>query len=187
MRSEQMKQPLTKNRILFWILLFLIVLNLGAFITWFASTGGKDQPEALCLMSGRSGAGPLKSELGLSDAQTAEAQDIMDGFRKETEPLAMTIRRLRGELITELGKDAPDTIMLRQMSADLSNKQVQLQMINARQFLALKKICSPEQFDRLSELYLKMHRCDLNPEGKGQMRKQRHRFGKEGGGKNQGY
>lgn len=167
-----MKPNFHQNRTLFWILLFLIILNLGAFFTWFVISRPAPQ-EASCIGPG---CNLLSQELGLSEQQSAVAGDILSKFRAESEPVASSIRETRGRIIQTLSEENPDTLQLQSMTRELADLQVTLQEINLRQFLALKKICTPEQMEKLSSIYLEAHGCQIKNGEKGPRNHQnRHR------------
>lgn len=153
-----------KNRLLFRVLLFLVVVNLAALATWafypFRQESGQVAAEAVephCM---------YKTRLQLTDAQTAEVNLLSEDYRQRSAPLADQIRSLRGEILDELSSDRPDTSRLNRLTLELSGFQAQLQRENIHHYMALKEVCTPEQAMRLSNLYRELYGCPMQ-EGQG--------------------
>lgn len=149
-----------KNRLVFWLLILLVVVNISAlagFIIFFYSKTPDSRqvpvrPSHEC----------LKQELELDTAQTGEAEKTLAGFRRLAMPVADSIRSARLDLLDELLKERPDTVRLREIRSVILSLQMRLQDIQIEQFLALKKICTPEQATSLAGFYEKLFGCDRN-------------------------
>ena len=160
-----MMQMDIKNRVLFWLLLFLIILNLGAFITWFVVS--KQKPTTTtCVMPESGGCMILSQELNLTPSQSKQADTILCCFQAESRSLADAIRERRISIMEILSGSDPDTNKLKQLTQELAGLQVDLQKVNIRQFIALKEICTPEQLECLSNLFLEMYGCPMKEKGK---------------------
>jgi Spy/CpxP family protein refolding chaperone len=114
-------------------------------------------------------------ELGLN----SEQQQEVAGFQKEYNSSSFLIKKelenLRTQMIQELHKNNPDSIKLDQLSHKMGDLNYQLRTITWKHFMDLKKICTPEQQERLLNIYNNL----LSPE-KFQRRNKRHRRGGKG-------
>jgi len=165
-----------KNRFLFWLLIFLVVVNLSALAT-FLIFSTKPVPVS-CGESASKPGGALCEQLGLTSAQTLEVEKINTLYRDVTTPIVAEIKEKRMEILDELNKDNPDTMHLNNLTLDLSTLQSRMQRASFRQFLELKTVCTPEQVKRLSALYRDLYGCPMK--GKGQQNRYRHGKGQQG-------
>lgn len=172
----------SKNRILFWILIFLIVLNVSAMISFWLYYARKNKPVA---ETGAEKPGwALQQELSLSPEQTEAVAGINVRYRNISVQLAEDIREKKTELMSELSAGQTDTAKAYSIVDELAVLRNQLQESNIRQFLELKKVCTPSQVEKLSAIYSEFYGCENRGQGKGTgtgggMR-HRHRYGQQG-------
>ncbi|MDP4280898.1 MAG: periplasmic heavy metal sensor [Bacteroidota bacterium] len=146
----------SKNKIAFWLLIFLVVINLSALITIlvvFPSRIKAPVPE-----HNRPGA-VLHEMLSLSPQQAAGVNVILARYRNLTTPLADSILDRRMKMISEIEKDHPDTVLINNCILDITAFQVKMQQASIRQYMDLKKICTPAQCRILSGIYSEMYGC----------------------------
>lgn len=159
-----------KNKLLFWIMIFLIVVNLSALATYFLFPR-----KATVVSCADPSAGPgcmLHEELGLTQEQAEQVDAINARYVEVSGPLADEIREMRSAVLNELSSDMPDTLRLNGYSEELSQLQGRLHRQNMKHYLELKQVCTPDQALRLSSLYRELYGCPMKgPGGK-------HRHGK---------
>ena len=174
----------SKNRLVFWLLIFLVVINLTAMITFLVfysrnSTALKQQPRENPRLA-------FRKELSLSDAQIEKVESILADYRNSTEPVTINIRDYRTQLLEELAKDKPDTSVLNRCTDEICSLQKQMQKASVKQYMALKEICNPVQCQRLSALYFELYGCQGKGKGmgrgKGMMHQYRRGQGQQGRG-----
>jgi Spy/CpxP family protein refolding chaperone len=174
-----------KNRFAFWILIFLMIINVSALVTFFVST--RKVPNNEILMPGKKPGSALQSELGLSPDQNKRVNEINSAYKSSSEPIILSIKEKKSELLEELSKDPSDTNQLNSIIQELDLRQNKLQKANIKQFLELKKVCTPEQTRKLSQIYSELYGCENKGKGSGQGNgkgmKHRHRYGQGGGNK----
>lgn len=161
--------PLNKNRLIFFILIFLVLVNLSALVTFFAYRNHSNDVVVCDAMQAQCG-NAFKSELGLSEDQTRKVEAINADYQASSSPIVEKIRDIRSGILDELSADVPDTAYIRQKSNELCDFQLQLQQANFTQFLELKKVCDPQQAQRLSALYRELYGCARMENGQGRMR-----------------
>ena len=101
-----------------------------------------------CLADGP-GTAPLLDRLDLSDAQRAKIDDLRDKGLQERLQIRKELMRLRNELQGEMLKDNPDADRVSRLARKIGDLRTDLQVSRLRQRLAVRKILTPEQRDRL--------------------------------------
>jgi Spy/CpxP family protein refolding chaperone len=166
----------SKNRLVFWLMIFLVVVNISAFITFIVFFLRNPAPSAQD-RQGNPG-NSFRHELSLSPSQSGKVNSILADYRTATEPVAADIRDYRAQILGELAKEKPDTALLNSISEEVCQLQKQLQKASVKQYMALKEICNPEQCKKLSALYYEMYGCQgqckaMMGKGKGMMHRNR--------------
>ncbi len=167
---------LNKNRFLTWLLIVLVFINLSALASFLIYI--KTRPALVTCETQPAQGCALRNELELSDEQAGSVDLINSDYKNNVEPIVSDIRDLRSEIIDELDKESPDTVVLNRLASGLSSLQNKMQKENIRQYLELKKICAPNQALRLSELYRDLYGCPMK--GKGMQHRYRHGQGIKG-------
>lgn len=165
-------ENIRKNRLLFWILIFLVVVNIAALVSFFLMPGsstGISCDGKPCTMDQA-----YREELGLTKDQLQRAEVINQEYRESSGPLAEMIRLKRGEIIDQLSSNSPDTVRLEEYSEELSLLQRKLHQENMRHYLSLKQICDHDQAFRLSNLYRELYGCPMQGQGQGMQHRHRH-------------
>lgn len=171
---------LKKNRIVFWVLIFLVVVNLTALATYYVNMR-KPVAEPVSIPAAQKGAA-IGKELSLTAEQSARVSEINDRYRKTSEPIVQAIRERKAALLDELSKDVSDSLKLVSLAEEVSIEQKKLQEANIQQFLDLKHVCTPEQTQKLSQIYGELYGCERKGQGRGrggqgQGQGHRHRYG----------
>jgi Spy/CpxP family protein refolding chaperone len=169
------------NRTIFWILIFLVLINitaLGTFWVYFH----KHASEPIQISGYRNGVA-LKQELSLTSAQSVKVNGINTIYKTTSEPLASAIKDQKALLLEELSKENTDMTQVEKIANEVVSEQKKLQDANIKQFLDLKKVCTAEQTQKLSQIYAELygcgHRGQGNGNGKGQGKGMRHRYGQQ--------
>ncbi|MEI7500262.1 MAG: periplasmic heavy metal sensor [Bacteroidota bacterium] len=152
-----------KNRYVLWVLIILIVINISALVSFFLFTQAPPS-KSCCPVQGKQGHS-FTSELGLSAAQTEKVSSINQNYKTNAEPIVASIKVSRGAILNELEQEKPDTNLLNRLTEELSLLQNKVQKENIKQYLELKKVCNPEQAQRLSALYRDLYGCPMQAKG----------------------
>ncbi|HTX89015.1 MAG TPA: periplasmic heavy metal sensor [Bacteroidales bacterium] len=161
----------SKNKLVFWSLIFLVILNLSVLATYLLSfysrpgTPANVQPEQPQMA--------FRQALSLSPEQESKVSVILKNYHQETGPLLSGIRDYRIELLEELEQDNPDTGVLNRCTNGISLLQEQIQKASVRQYLEIKALCSPSQYQKLSSLYFELYGFQNQGKGKGMMHRYR--------------
>jgi Spy/CpxP family protein refolding chaperone len=161
----------SKNRLIFWVLMILVVINISALISFFLFT--QEQPPAPCCSPEEQQCVAFRDELNLSAEQTLKVNEINKNYRKSAEPIVTAIKETRAAILTELDKAEPQTMRLTELTNRLALLQTEIQKENIQQYSELKRVCTPEQAHNLSALYRDLYGCPM----KDDQMKHRYRHG----------
>ncbi len=169
------------NRTIFWILVFLVLINITALATYFIYLRNKSGEPVPA--SGPKYGVALRQELSLTPDQSLKVNAINKAYKASSEPYAIAIREKKADLLEELSKDKTDMGLVEKLTNEIVSEQNQLQMANIKQFLDLKKVCTPEQTQKLSQIYSELYGCENKGSGRGQGNNNgkgyRHRYGQQ--------
>jgi Spy/CpxP family protein refolding chaperone len=154
-----------KNKALFWIMIFLIVVNLSALATYFFFP--RKATVVACSDSSSAPGCALHAELDLTEVQAARVDIINSEYLDKSAPISEKIKNIRAEVLDELSTEVPDSLKLNEYSLELSQLQNQLHHYNIMHYLELKKVCTPDQAMRLSNLYRELYGCPMQGPGTG--------------------
>jgi len=169
------------NRTVFWILIFLVLINITALVTYFVYMR-KPAIEPVPGSGFKHGIA-LRQELSLTPDQSIKVNEINAAYKASSEPIVAAIKEKKAVLLEELSKDNTDLAKAEKLADDVILDQKKLQMANIKQFLDLKKVCTPEQTQKLSRIYSELYGCENKGmgrgRGKGQGKGMRHRYGQQ--------
>jgi Spy/CpxP family protein refolding chaperone len=152
-----------KNRLLFWLLIVLVVINVAALASFFIYSG-KPKEVACKEQSGMSCTGLCK-ELNLTGSQGVKVEEINKNYVANAGVLSASIKEMRASILDELNREKPDSVVINTLVRELSKLQSMLQHENIRQYLELKKVCTPEQAQQLSGIYRDLYGCPMQGRG----------------------
>lgn len=172
----------SNNRVLFWILMFLVLVNISVLAGYFIIFRNPVNPSVSTSRPGWA----LKKELSLTAEQTVKVQAINAAYKAAADPLIQNIQETKAGLLNELSRESTDTSVVSDLSNQISIAQKKLQSVNINQFLDLKKVCSPEQTKKLAQIYAEMYGFGNSENGKGRGKGNgmghRHRWGQQNQG-----
>lgn len=171
--------PLNNHRILIWIIVILIAINLSTVGSFYyhqiseLKTPSKDQVDRNDNHADQR-TSFFNDQLMLEKDQIDQFRQINLSYNQAARAIELNLVRLRETLINELGIQNPDTIRVNQLTAEIGENHRKLKQITSTFYLDLKKICSTEQQAKLNHLFQSM----LNKEGQETLQKGRYQWGK---------
>ena len=171
------------NRLLLWATIILFATNLSMAITFLYHRTGESKENNLTAAGTTGGADELRART-FRDQLNLQA-DQMDAFRNYTQSynqnangLSRKLEELRIEMVTELGKENPDTAILNKITTSIGNEHARLKNLTIEYYQDLKKICNPEQRGKLNNIFMSV----VNKGEDGKFPQQgggyRHRYGR---------
>jgi Spy/CpxP family protein refolding chaperone len=152
----------SKNRFISWALIILVIINVSALLSFLFFTSPKQ--ESSCCPADQQQCVAFRDELKLSAAQEKLVAEINNRYMESAAPVAADIKSTRAALLNELETEQPDSIRMDSLSNRIALLQVKIQHENISQYLALKKVCTPQQAQKLSTLYRELYGCPMQNE-----------------------
>lgn len=150
-----------QNRYLILVVVFLVILNLTTLtMMWF----GRPQRPALYEEMHRPEQEQeqihrlLKDELGFDDKQAAQYLRLRREHRDRVQELGKDIHRIKKIMFDEVLKDDPKPTLSDSLLKLTQEKQAQIEQLTFKHFLDIKKLCKPEQRDKLKLLMHELFR-----------------------------
>ena len=98
----------------------------------------------------------LRDELNLNYKQHQQFRDFRQKFHQQANILTNKMQVKRNELMTELGKENSDTIYLQTLAREIGNLHTELKQLTFEYYLEMKNVCTPEQKEKLFQIFLAM-------------------------------
>jgi Spy/CpxP family protein refolding chaperone len=93
--------------------------------------------------------GWLAGRLDLTDDQKAEIEKMRDADREKVVSLRKELMRAHHDLRGEMMKDDPDAAKARKLTEKIGELRTDMQLLHLEHRLAVRRILTPEQQDRL--------------------------------------
>lgn len=174
---------MTRNRLLIWAVMILLAVNVATIVSAL-SYSGRIRGESAARSEAVADARVMffREILQLTERQGREFIQLNRTFNQRAGRMAGRLEVLRRGMIEELAKPEPDMKKVESITAEIGTIHTNLKQETADYYLGLKGLCTPEQQERLKELFMVMSdpEGDLNqlrrgqmgpgPEGRGRMR-----------------
>ncbi len=138
----------TKNKMLFWCVIVLVILNIATISSiWLkkapsskspAGPGGKPDGQKI-----------MAEQLGLSTEQAEQFEQIRNEHFMRTRPLQRQMHEIRLEILDEMFAAEPDEVIIADLLKELNDSQSQFEECLFTHFQELKDACTPEQTEEL--------------------------------------
>jgi Spy/CpxP family protein refolding chaperone len=166
-----------KKRFSFWLVFFLLVLNI-ATITTILYHIYSDNTTASSAAENNGAGKIISSELGLSEQQKDLFSKINETYTEKSKPILDQLTDKRSEMLAELSEMNPDTAILKIFAKEIGELHTALKLLTIENFLELKKICSVDQQQQLSEMYKDMLQSEGHFKGYGKQYRHGRRDGR---------
>lgn len=137
----------TKNKVLFWCVIVLILLNMASLGSFWMKKPPLGPPSGLPPMPG--GQKVMEERLGLSDQQVQQFEQIRNDHFTETIPLQEEMHKLRLELLEEIFVTTPEEAKIQEILKTLEQKSGQFEAGLLQHFQQLKNVCDQQQTEAL--------------------------------------
>lgn len=143
----------TKNKIVFWAVVVLIVLNVLILSTiWFGR--GKRRPPAGPGPGAPDGMRIMEETLGLSREQAEVFEQIRERHFERTRFLNDRRHKMRIDIVDELFVDKPDAEKIERLLSELKEVQGEFDVTLFRHFEELRDQCTLEQKRELKSMFI---------------------------------
>jgi len=163
----------TRYRIIIWILSAALLIAISVIGTMIYHDHSKSSPAITGSDTRYNPRKFLHQELALTSGQLSEVEKLNIQCQEPSRCIMQDLREKKQQLLDELSKENSDTIKLSALASEIGLIQSKITMTTIDQYLRIKKICTPEQREKLSNLYFELFGGPGQGGGKGA----RHRNG----------
>ncbi len=150
----------TKKRVVIWVVVILVVLNVSALITILyernINCGPVSIKETEENQRFREINGFMREDLNLSPSQTNKVYRLRRENYVNSNKILQELDQKRKDMLAELQKEQPDQQKLDEIATDIGNLHKNLKLETIQYFLKLKDIIGPEQQIKLNRLFRDM-------------------------------
>ena len=174
----------TKKRLVIWGFAILIIINLTALgtIIYFRFFAPPPKVTEFSPQQAPVNRPYVWDKLNFTEKQRAQMSELRDDFLARSKAVMDSLDNKRYAIIMELSMEDPDLSKLDKLTEDIGSLHAQLKKESIRHLLQMKEICTPEQHQHLTRLFIeRMHSEDMGPgmgmrprQGKGQGNRSRH-------------
>jgi Spy/CpxP family protein refolding chaperone len=156
-----MKTYFTRYRILVWLVIILLIINISAITTIFLGLNVGDRKETRPFhrrieMHRHQDVRFFEESLNLSPDQHAQFKASRHKFFSEAKKLAGQMHDKRVEFVNELASPEPDTLKLMEIADEIGNLHSKLKYQTYKHYIEMKKICNKEQEEKLTRIFKSM-------------------------------
>jgi len=139
---------MTKTNVLYGIVALLVALN----ITILLVVLGKPQPPQEFGHRPPDLRSVIEQKLQFDTQQKEKLSELIDSHRAETRELDEQIQKIRGTYYESLADNRSTLAQQNQLLQQLGQLQIRIEKGRWHHFMAIKKLCKPDQLDNFSEL-----------------------------------
>lgn len=165
-----MKTYFTQSRILIWLIVILVIINISAIITVFYNIKSRnDFSERNKLPTGKEYSHQhrgrsFKSCMNLNEEQHRHFREAKQKFFMEATKISDQMHKKRIEFINEMASDSPDTIKIKEIAGEIGSLHAELKYQTYKHYIEMKSVCTIEQEEKLMYLFKSMlHEDSLPP------------------------
>lgn len=156
---------MTRTKILWLVILFLLILNIVTVISAVRHSSGTEvsRVESIPVPLGQR-VNFISDQLGLSKVQEDQFLEFTRLFNRDAGKITNRIEMIRFEMIDEMAEDAPDYEKLDEICDEIGDLHRQLKESTVSYYMDLKGICNEDQQKKLHGLFMTMAdpRGDIN-------------------------
>ncbi|MDI9522579.1 MAG: hypothetical protein QM237_04910 [Bacteroidota bacterium] len=146
-----------KNKILVWIIVLLVILNVTTIISIFHHIQ-KDKKAAETVISIGEGQNPLSGrffmqEIGFDQEQIERFRQVNREFNPKTNQIIWQMDSLKWVIFDELNRQQVDTARLQQLNSRFGELHAKLKDETCTYYLKLKEISNSEQVEKLQSAF----------------------------------
>lgn len=156
-----MKTYFTKYRILIWLVIILLIINISAITTIFLGVNIRDKKEPKPFhrrteIHRHHDKRFFEKSLNLSEEQHRQFKETKHKFFSEAKKIAGLMHNKRVEFMNELASDSPDTLKLQEIAEEIGKLHAKLKYQTYKHYLEMKNICTKEQEEELTRIFKSM-------------------------------
>jgi hypothetical protein len=162
-----MKSFFTRNKILVWLVIILLILNLSVIATVLYTTNKQAKQITLPAVTSRHptpGQGIfLRTELDMTDEQFLQFNQARTTYQARARELNRQLTLFKKNYYDELMKSNPDQDIIRSSCDSIGARHVQLMQETGSYYLEIRKLCNNDQITRLNQFFSGVIQSDARP------------------------
>jgi protein CpxP len=156
-----MKTYFTRYRILMWLVIILLVINISAITTILLGLNIRDKKEPRPFHKRIEMHRPhdgrfFEESLNLSPEQHDRFKASRHKFFSEAKKLAGQMHDKRVEFVNEMAAAEPDTLKLQEIADEIGMLHSKLKYQTYKHYIEMKSICNKEQEEKLTRIFKSM-------------------------------
>lgn len=151
-----MKNAFSKYKILFWVVLVLLVLNvtiIGTMAYRYYTQQRMVQKHAVYPLQRHRPASFLRNELDMNEEQFRGFQEARIAHQEHVAGIHNRMRNLRSAYLDELMNAAPDTLRLGSLRDSIGMLHAGMMKSTGDYYGSIRKLCDDRQVDRLNAFF----------------------------------
>ena len=161
-----MKTFFTKYKLLIWVVLILLIINISAITTIFYRNIllGRiiTRPPAIMRFH-RPGPGVfLKDELNLSDDQFSKFNETRTNYQKAVLDMNRQINTIKKNYMHELMVEKPDKALMEATCDSIGAIHVRLMQETGKYYNQIRQLCRDDQVEKLNTFFIRAMQDDRN-------------------------
>lgn len=161
-------KPQNKQSLLIWSVVILVVLNVSTLATIAYHKFRENEPAGSCAMpQGQLEADAEKfsgryfhNQLGFSADQMDRFREFNPVFRQQARAVTLELSAKRKQMLDAMASNNVDTVQLNALSDSIGYLHSHLKKLTYKYYLDMKSICTPEQQQKLEQLFKDMFTND---------------------------
>jgi hypothetical protein len=157
----------SKNTVLIWAVLFLLVLNASMVGTMLyrniRDSRATNKPRAPLHLHQRVPGVYLKDELGLSDEQFLRFRESRDHYQARVKDMNHRIGIVRRNYLRELMQKQSDTVHLKLTSDSIGMMHAALMEETGKYYHQILQLCQEDQVEKLNDFFIRAVETEADP------------------------
>ena len=166
-----------KYRILIWIVVILVAINLSMGISYLYHKKQDKKlteqlEEAAIEMPAQQRARFFREQLNLNSEQLEKFRELNRSFNRTAWNITHELQTFRIEMIEELGNENPNAEKLDSISENIGLLHTQLKNETISYYMEMREVCDEDQRQKLNEIFMSMlqNNEDIELPQRGRMR-----------------
>ncbi len=148
---------MNKTKLLIWVIIILIAVNLATIVSGIIySSKGRSAENMSTEIPFNQRVDFFQEQLYLSPEQRDNFAEFNREFNQDARVITNKMNSLRLSLIREMAKSNPDESKLDEICTDIGRLHSQLKGATVDYYLKMKGVCDPQQQDLLNLLFERM-------------------------------
>lgn len=147
---------MSRQKLLIWLIVALALLNIATISTIIFHVVQEKQQNLPAINTGNGNmlnGRFFRNEIGFNNEQMENFRTYYHPFRVHTKEIVVAIDSLKSKLFEELQEENPDTLIIKNLSAQIGDLHGTLKEVTAKFYLQIKETATEEQKQALNKAF----------------------------------